>query len=175
VDAVLVARMRQAFKDRISPIYLFGSVGLGKSFAAAMVYARWLGPTVTFLPYADLINLSIRAERDGSISRILGNGQSVDLTAPQWWKWLTDVGLLIVDEIGTGMSHEWRREMLWKVLEIRKGKPLLMTGNLSLGGLLEQFDARIQSRIVAGMVIELVGTDQRLVGAKGRIHRVEVN
>jgi DNA replication protein DnaC len=166
--------MRQAFAERMTPIYLFGSVGLGKSFAAAMVYANWHGPSVTFLAYADLINLSIRAERDGAVSRTLQSGQAVDMTAGQWWKWLTDVGLLIVDEIGTGMSHEWRREMLWKVLEFRKGRPLLLTGNLSPGGLLDQFDARIQSRILAGAVIELVGSDKRLTGLKQRIHRVEV-
>lgn len=166
--------MRAGFADKAFPIYLSGTVGLGKSFAAAMVYTRWQGPSVTFLSYADLIGLSIRADKDGSISRIIGSGQMVDLTAAQWWKWLTDVSLLIVDEIGTGMAHEWRREMLWKVLEIRKGKPLLITGNLSSKGLTEQFDARIQSRIMAGTFIELVGSDKRLEGLRGRVHRIEV-
>lgn len=166
--------MRQAFAEKLYPVYLSGTVGLGKSFAAAMVYTRWHGPSVTFLSYADLIGLSIRADKDGGISRITNSGQMVDLTAAQWWKWLADVSLLIVDEIGTGMAHEWRREMLWKVLEIRKGKPLLITGNLAAKGLLEQFDARIQSRILAGTFIELVGNDKRLEGVRGRVHRIEV-
>lgn len=174
VSLDVIQKMRAAFAAGSSPIYLFGTVGLGKSFAAALVYVKWSGRSATFISYADLINLSIRAEKDGSVSRTVAGGGCVDMTAGQWWRWLAEVSVLIVDEIGTGMAHEWRREMLWKLLEIRKGRPLLITGNLTPTGLKEQFDDRIQSRIAEGVLIELVGKDKRMDGVKNRIHRVEV-
>lgn len=169
--------MRQAFDAKASPVYLFGSVGLGKSFAAAMVHCHWKGDSVQFIAYSELISRSIRAEmsKEGIVTWVTACGSFVEMTAGQWWRWLSDVSLLIVDEIGTGMSHEMRREALWRVLEARKGKPLLITGNLSPTGLVEQFDARIQSRILEGEVIELKGKDRRLVGIERRIHRIEVS
>lgn len=154
------------------PLYLFGPVGRGKSFSAALVYVRWTGSAM-FLTYSDLIALSIRADKEGTVSRTLPGGQIVEYAAGGWWKWLADVQLLVVDEIGTGMAHEWRCEMLWKCLELRKQKPLILTGNLSLEGIGQQFDARIKSRILAGTAIELAGVDQRAIGLKDRIGRIE--
>lgn len=175
VNPELIDRMRLAFAAEEMPLYLHGAVGLGKSFAAALVYSMWQGPSVTFIPYCDLISLSIRAEKEGSISRVIAEGDTVDMTAAQWWKWLAEVGLLIVDEIGTGMSHEWRTEMLWKVLEVRKKRPLILTGNLPIGGIQEQFGDRIRSRISEGTLIELVGQDQRIEGIRDRFHRIEIS
>lgn len=167
--------MRQANSRRAWPIYLFGAVGRGKSFAAALAYVRCRG-TVTLLPYCDLINMSIRVEKDGEVSRMLDNGQCIEFTPGQWWRWLSDVGLLIVDEIGTGMQHEWRAEMLWKVLEVRKDKPLIMTANLTPDGIKKHFDdARIHSRISAGTLIEVVGIDQRRIGLTERVQKIDVS
>lgn len=124
--------------------------------------------------YCDLINTAIEAEKYGEVSRTLENGQVIDLTKGQWWNWLASVNLLIVDEIGTGLVNEWRVEMLWRILECRAGKPLLLTGNIGLNTIGEQFDERIQSRIVDGSPIEVVGHDLRRIGLERRVRRVKV-
>lgn len=164
--------MRKAVTSRQWPIYLFGAVGRGKSFAAAYVFSHWTGDAL-MLRYCDLINSSIRAEKEGTVSRIASDGSVVDFSPGQWWRWLRDVSLLVVDEIGTGMSHEWREEMLWKLLEERKGRPLLLTSNLTLKGVLEQFGDRIQSRLLEGSLIELAGRDRRRDGIEARLTRLD--
>lgn len=169
----LLATMRDSFQAGAFPVYLAGAVGCGKSFTAALVYARWTG-SVSMFRYCDLISDAITAEKYGEIIRTNDDGQAIEMTRGQWWRWLENVGLLIIDEIGTGMSHEWRKEMLWNVLEIRKGRPLLMTGNILLNAIGEQFDARIQSRLIEGTIIEVAGPDRRREGVQHRMHRVQV-
>lgn len=124
--------------------------------------------------YSDFVSDSIKASREGSIGRYAANGAFCEHAEAGWWKHLGEVSLLILDEIGTGVMHEWRNELLWKVLEIRKNKPLLLTGNHAPVELGERFDQRIKSRICAGTLFELSGRDLRSDGVKSRVVRVEV-
>lgn len=169
----MLTELKSAFAEKRFPIYLAGPVGVGKSFAAALVYAR-INCTVSMAYYCDLINTAIEVEKTGEINRTLDSGQIVEMTKGQWWKWLENLGLLIVDEIGTGNVNEWRVEMLWRLLEIRKHKPLLMTGNILLNAVGEHFDRRIQSRLLEGTTIELQGADKRRIGLEQRIRRITV-
>jgi hypothetical protein len=60
------------------------------------------------------------------------------------------------------------------LLEKRKGKPLIVTGNLTLDQLRTKFDERIQSRIKAGTIIDFAGRDLRIDGIESRVARVNV-
>lgn len=173
VSKELLQALRQAFTDRSFPIYLAGPVGVGKSFAAALVYTK-INCTVTMACYCDLINTAIEAERTGEVHRTLDSGQVIEMTKGQWWHWLETVGLVIVDEIGTGLVNEWRTEMLWRLLEIRKHKPLLMTGNIGINAIGEQFDQRIQSRLIEGTIVQLDGKDKRRTDLEKRMKRITV-
>jgi DNA replication protein DnaC len=173
VGSDVVRLMRAAFGAGRCPIYLHGVAGCGKSYTAALVYARW-GGTVTFLRYCDLISDAIECEKTGEIVRTRDDGASVEMSKSQYWSWLRNVGLLIVDDVGTGSSHEWRKELFWKVLEERAQKPLLLTGNLSMNGIREMFDGSIVSRLSAGTIIEISGQDQRRNGIASRLHRVQL-
>lgn len=163
--------MRRIFGAKLFPILLHGAVGRGKSFLAATIFVRWSG-TASMMRYSDFVSDAIKASREGSIGRYGANGAFCEHTEAGWWRHLQEVGLVVLDEIGSGTSHEWRNEILWKLLEVRRGKPLLMTGNLDPKELAQRFDVRIQSRIIAGTLFELGGTDQRLDGLKSRIVRV---
>lgn len=156
------------------PFYLFGPVGRGKSFLAALVYVRWRG-SAKMLRYVDLISNSLTVSKYGELSNYTADGRLIEFSEAGWWKHLADVGLLVVDEIGSGMSHEWRAEILWKLLETRKGKPLILTGNLSLDQVRHQFDDRIQSRLLEGTLIEFEGRDLRRDDLPTRIHHVTNN
>lgn len=173
VNPALLDELRVAVRSDRYPIYLFGDVGVGKSFAAALVYCRWPERrSVMFSSYVELINTAIEAERSREVTRTLDDGRVIEMTKGQWWKWLAEVSLLVIDEIGTGNAGEWRIEMLWQVLEKRKGLPTLLTGNILLSDLESRFDARIQSRILEGHQIWVTGADRRRQGLENRVHKV---
>ena len=122
--------------------------------------------------YSDFVGDSMKASKDGHIGRYASNGVFCEYTEAGWWKHLEQVGLVILDEIGSGTGNEWRNEIMLKLLEIRKNKPLILTGNLDPKELLERFDARIQSRIVAGALVELTGKDHRVTGIESRVLKI---
>ena len=166
--------MRQQATAGGWPLYLFGAVGVGKSFVAASVFVRWRG-TVSMLRYCDLIANSIHVTKYGELSRYNERDILCEYSEASWWRYLADVGLVIVDEIGSGVPHEWRNELFWKFLELRKGRPLILTTNVDPDAIHEQFDGRIESRILAGSLIEVTGRDQRRDGLKARVHRVSTD
>lgn len=154
------------------PLYLKGEVGRGKSYTAAAVYRRWTG-TAVWMNFFDFCDRAMRLAKDGELSMYV-NGTAVEYTRENWWRGIVSVGLVVIDEIGSGKSHEWRNEALWNLLEKRKGRPLILTGNIDLDGLGEKFDERIQSRIAAGAPVTFQGRDMRLDGLAARSSVVSV-
>ncbi len=151
------------------PVYLWGSVGTGKSFLAAQAFCMFKG-SAKFDRYCDLISDAIDLEKHGEINRWKA-GQSCEITKSSFWRVVETCGLLVIDEIGTGTPSEWRNELFWRLLEGRTNKPLIMTGNINPAELKTQFDLRIQSRIFKGQCCELAGRDQRIEGINGRVHK----
>ncbi|HEY0983540.1 DnaA ATPase domain-containing protein [Schlesneria sp.] len=149
--------VREIAGQRSWPLYIFGATGRGKSFLAALLYCRWSGHHATFVRYVDLVDQAMKAS-------------SQHQAGP--WEMVKDRSLLVVDEIGVGASNEWRTEIMWKLLELRNGKPLILTGNLEPKELAGHFDARIQSRLAGGSFLEVGGRDQRTDGLPKRVHRV---
>ena len=143
IDPCLLEEMRNLFRQKLFPIYLHGAVGRGKSFLAAAIYVR-LDINAVFWRYSDFI-ADVINERS---------------TCTRW-----DVArhapVLIMDDIGVGMTHEIRNEAFGKLLDIRKGQPTLFTGNVMPKDLPTHFDARITSRIGEGSLFELTGPDLR--------------
>lgn len=163
--------MRRLIYEKTFPIFLYGKVGRGKSFLAAMICARYSG-TCMMTRYSDFISDSMKASKDGHIGRYASNGVFCEFTEAGWWKHLEQVGLLILDEIGSGTGNEWRNEIVLKLLEVRKNKPLILTGNLEPKELFDRFDGRIQSRIIAGALVEHTGRDQRVNGLESRVLKI---
>lgn len=102
-------------------------------------------------------------------------GQMVEMSLSGFWRRLQNVGLVVIDEIGTREATAHRYDAFRDVLEIRKGKPLILTGNLDpkTSKIAEVYDERIQSRIAAGVLLEVKGTDKRLVGLAKRIRQTD--
>ena len=159
--------LRGLFDKNYFPIFLFGAVGRGKSYLAALMFARWTG-RVVMSSYSDFIANAFRASKNGEISYYNATGQLCSFTETGWWENLRTVGLVIIDDIGVGSPHEMRSEFMLKLLEVRKNRPLVFTGNLTPKELLEHFDSRVQSRIIAGAPVEMGGDDLRLDGVRTR-------
>lgn len=151
------------------PVYLWGSVGTGKSYLAAQAFSMFKG-SAKFERFCDLISDAIDLEKHGEINRWKA-GQSCEITKASFWRVVETCGMLVIDEIGTGTASEWRNELFWRVLEVRVNKPLIMTGNINPTELKTQFDLRIQSRFFKGQCYEVTGRDQRNDGIKNRIHK----
>lgn len=175
VNAELIKTMREACQKREFPIYLFGGPGVGKSYAAALVFCRWHGSRVTMVRYSELLTDCARADFEGCVDSIASNGTPFQMTTKGWWRWLEEVDLLIIDEVGTGISSDPRLEWFRRVLECRKGKPLLMTGNLTVDEVKSQLTNRISSRVCSGRMIRVDGCDLRTDGATQRMTVIKAN
>ena len=69
-------------------------------------------------------------------------------------KELQSVGLLVIDDIGAENSTEWAAEKLLEVLNIRRGKPTVITSNLSLEEIWAN-SQRVGSRLAGGGKVKL--------------------
>lgn len=150
------------------PVYTWGPVGAGKSYLAVNAFVVFAG-TVKFYRWCDFIGDAMGLEKEHEIVR-WQNGRCCEISHASFWRVIETVGLLVIDEIGTGTPNEWRNELCWKLLELRKDKPLIVTGNIDPRELHQQFDVRIQSRFCDGQFYEVRGRDQRRIGMEGRIH-----
>lgn len=78
---------------------------------------------------------------------------------------ISDMALLVLDDLGSEKASEWVLSTIYTILDIRhrEAKPVIITSNLSLDAIAEALSDRISSRI-AGMckVITMSGKDRRL-------------
>jgi DNA replication protein DnaC len=148
------------------PIYLCGEAGRGKSCAAASIYCGWSRSALWLeanAVVADIINC-----------RTNGRGFIVRTTAEQSWdEWgsqierkVRDASLVVFDDVGMRRPTEAAFEVFFGLINLRRGKPTIYTGNPDPKRLCEVYDRRIASRLLCGTVIELTGADRRIQGTK---------
>ncbi len=132
-------------REKYSPVYIHGATGRGKSFLAARVFVG-VSLWPNWYRYGDFVDGVIRSSKGDGVAG---------------WLKIEEAKLLIIDEIGIGAVTEWKNEIMWKILELRKDRPTVLTGNIKPTELTKIFDARIASRIVAGSLVEVDGHDLR--------------
>lgn len=76
----------------------------------------------------------------------------------------------MIDEIGTRESTHHRYDTMHGLLEARKGKPMIITGNLPIETVATVYDDRVASRLCAGTMVRIIGDDRRLKGVENRNH-----
>ncbi len=170
----MLAECRRLARDETGwrSLYLWGANGVGKSCCAAVIYCRWSPGQAIFRTANELFSDAMTLEREKEVTRYV-NGTACEITHSSFWRSIEECGLLVLDEIGQGDPHEWRNEMFWRVLEARKRRPLVMTGNVSPELLVDAYDQRIASRIQEGSFLKIVGSDSRKAGLKQRFSQVE--
>jgi DNA replication protein DnaC len=118
------------------------------------------GPACWF-GLAGLLRLLARCRRDGLVEVARADG-SAQVSEAALLARLERAALVCLDDVGTRSPTDAQYDALVDVLEARRGRPLVMTGNLSPERLGDVYDGRIASRMLAGLAIELTGRDLRL-------------
>lgn len=136
-----------------------------------MAYTVFQG-SAKWLRYVDFSNDAKSLQIHQEIVRYNQAGVCCEITLASYWRTLETIGLLVVDEIGIGDAAKWKTELFWKLLEVRKHRPLILTGNVKPIALLDQFDKAVRSRIMEGQMIEFTDVDKRSDGVENRIARV---
>lgn len=133
-------------------VLLLGNVGVGKTHAAAaMAYVQHVdhGRTLIFRS-APLLLDGMRPGRD---DHDLQRGQAID------------VGLLVVDDLGSEKASDWTAEQLGIVIDerYRQCRPTVVTSNLSPERLKGQIGERAWSRLYEGALRHTIGGQDRRV------------
>ena len=76
------------------------------------------------------------------------------------------IDLLCVDDCGIRTDSDPQQATFLEVLNMRRNKPTIVTGNHEPGKLHTVFDSRIASRLMAGTMFKMGGVDRRLQGTK---------
>ncbi len=130
--------LSQAQKFTASPhgwLVLMGTYGCGKTHLAAAIANTCVefGMSTLFLTVPDLLDW-LRNSYDAS-----------DTNFEERFDEIRDVGLLVLDDLGSQNTTKWANEKLFQIIDYRyvRKLPLVVTTNLSL----EDLDDRIRSRL----------------------------
>jgi len=161
----LVQSIWSALRDGPRPIYLWGPVGIGKSYAAAIAMAEYrnLGRGGRFWSFEPLTRQINRLRRDGTIE-VHDNGRVTFVSEASV---MSSIGstrqCAVVDDIGVRRPSEAQLALLYEIVENAKGAATIFTGNWSIDELMRRkiIDVRIADRLNAGTIIEARGASQR--------------
>lgn len=160
------AAMNRVAKTQQWPITLIGGVGTGKTSAAACMFGAFRRRPMWHR--ADDLLLSIAMGRVSGIEiEQLNEWGELRRTSIPFSRFVSRVdgaSCVFVDDLGTRSPTEAMYQALFDLLEWRKNKPLVITTNKGLGAIAALYDDRIASRLRAGTVIVMNGTDRRTGG-----------
>jgi DNA replication protein DnaC len=148
-----------ALGNRQSPVILAGRVGVGKSTVAALVARSFMA--WSWFACDDLLTTLMDCRQHGSVQRWDAQGYAVHTTEQQMLRRLEQIGILVLDDVGTRQLSEAQTEALRAVLDCRVRKPLLVTTNCTSEQLQASVGARNTSRLLAGAVVKIAGSDRR--------------
>ena len=145
--------LRAVQREAAWPLYIYGNPGSGKTCIAALIYEAftrrpmWSRADDFLLEYVD------RGDgRKALQSKVEGTP------------------CLFLDDLGVRPPTPPMLQAIFDVLEMRKGRPVVIVSNHDLRKLSEIYDERIVSRLSAGTVLEIRGQDRRRnTGRKMRI------
>jgi len=151
--------LRKAINEAVAasrwPIYLFGPAGVGKTCAAACVWRSWPRWPLWY-ETSEIINRIVRCRTSDD-----SDDSERGLTNK-----IRDTPLIVLNDFGIRAPTEAAFEILIRIIDLRLGKPLIVTSNLEPEQLAKVFDDRVASRLLRGSVVHCVGDDRRSAGAK---------
>lgn len=147
----------EQFDRKKGNILFTGATGLGKTFLAHCIAGELLNRSrsVVALQAADLFDLFSRARFDR-------DSQEDERGKTQF---LMECDLLIIDDLGTELGNSFTVSQLFHVVNDRliNGRGTIITTNLSMNALRDEFTERVTSRIISGYdIIPLYGDDIRI-------------
>lgn len=168
----MIAGVESRFRDALRecaagrepwPLTLIGNAGIGKTCAALCLadYVNGRCWLTTLEELCDVLQLIRKAKSTPVFAY-----REENWSAGFLWEKYEDYDLFIIDEIGVKPSLAWDADLhlntIKKALDLREGKPLILTSNLSVAKTYELYDERVVSRIKDGTVVEIDGPDRRV-------------
>jgi hypothetical protein len=141
------------------PLFVYGPEGVGKTCAGLCLldWSDGLYDTVSGLCARLIQSQQGRLEWNHE-------GRGGTLWPEQVWKLIRSARLYVLDELGARERvSDAHYEVVKTAIEEREYKPLVVLSNISLAAIHDLYDARISSRLAAGTVIEISGSDRRLI------------
>jgi chromosomal replication initiation ATPase DnaA len=148
-----------AFGESPWPLFIHGPAGTGKTCAGLSLLDHAGGEYFTA---ASLCEKVIDAQQ----GRLAWSheGRSGTLWSEMFWRKVGSEPLVVLDVLGCRdnvTDHGY--ETIKRLLDERQGMPLIAISNHPLEMLANIYDDRIASRLAAGTVVELAGSDRRLI------------
>lgn len=156
----------QKVRDENIGLLLWGSVGTGKTFAAACIANALLdrGVAVRMTNFSSIL---------AQMRSLYADGRAALLRE------LADIPLLIIDDLGIERGTEYALEQVYAVVDERykAGRPLIVTTNLTISELRAAEDAahaRIYSRILEMCTpVNVAGADRRAALGQAKQNKAE--
>lgn len=162
-------KVTQAFKQaykaasdaRKWPVYAFGDAGRGKSYAAAWAFCAFGsgGQNAEWHSVGQLVRALLNFGRSDDVSGTYAGRQC---SSGSLQGRIADAAFCAFDDIGLREPSPAAYEILFGLVESRKGKPTIYTSNIAPPDLMAVYDSRIASRLLEGTWIQFTGEDRRL-------------
>lgn len=169
----------------IWPLYLCGRQGRGKTRASALLWSSFpvIGQMMHSTEYSRAPEIGVnKRTRDGEPwqSIWLNCSEAIRMLLhvrfenkeARWIEAYRNAPLVVIDDLATRDLTGAQHDALLSLFNYREGKPLIVSGNFTPKELTEHQnasengrttpDARISSRLSAGMVVMVTGHDHRL-------------
>lgn len=160
---------RVQIKDALAtdswPLFVFGPQGTGKT-CAALCLADWFGGV--YMTVTELCAMIIDAQQGRLVtSRVLGRRspgrEDTRIGVSAFWGLIENQDLIILDEIARRKQvSDAHYEAVRDMADARDCLPFVVTSNYGLDVIEDLYDATLASRLGAGTVVELRGSDRRL-------------
>lgn len=156
------AQKRKQFAEAAAsqrwPILVLGDVGVGKSTLAALAYRDWGGTTAKFMSAA----LAATLLKQASMGGVVLPGAMYEVGDASVMKsWCENTGLLVLDDLTNGHAFENSKQMLWRIIDGRAGRPAIYTANGTPDELAAFFGMSLKDRLFQGTTILWGGASRR--------------
>ncbi|NMD68685.1 ATP-binding protein [Bacillus sp. DNRA2] len=141
-------------QNKPARLLYYGSTGLGKSHLAvaiSKIVEAKLNKTCLFIDVPRLKQLIKASWLKDS-----------DFTELEMMRSMAEVDILILDDVGAEGITPWTKELMFSILNSRLSKPLLVTTNMDLEELYQEYGPKITDRIIDGMA------KQQIINIKGQ-------
>lgn len=139
-------------------LYLYGSVGTGKTFMVNCIAKELMDKNYSVLYQSADDLLQTLADYKFMYYEEKKNHQAKI-------EYIFDVDVLIIDDLGTENTNELTRSNLFEVINKRivSSKPTIISSNLNSDDLKQRYDSRIYSRIIGEYnMLHFYGNDLRM-------------
>jgi DNA replication protein DnaC len=161
-DPQVLSQMVQAAQAKRWPILLAGRSGVGKSCLACLVASHV--PHWRFAAASELIGWVLQARMSDTKSVLVRTmaGAEVERNETEIFRWVEWAQVLVLDDVGVRLLTEVQSDILLRVLDLRFGKPTIVTTNCTAETLPQMVGERCASRLRAGAQFRMVGNDRRI-------------